>query len=837
MRDTRPAVVADAEETPGLGGRLWALVDPREVWVSFLLFATMYAAIVLSVEGAHWVKEMPALTFFAFSALFIGLLFSRLKVNQLLVHPVAIVVGLMMCAWLITEGAAGDTLVARMQDAAQRMHNFGVVIESNGINTDGLPFAAQIVLLTWFIGYLSAWAYYRHQNVWLAVVPPGIALAFNLAYTPGRFTFNLGLYLFCALLLITEGHRAGLRMRWVRAKVPEIEMQFARSGAPVWGFAAVILGIAFLAPVIGQSVPVALAWEQATGPWRTIERQFDRLFASVSSGNVAPLHSFGRAMPFKGAVNFGDNNPLAARLGLARDVVMYVKAEESGYWKAETYTEYTSGGWLNPQPVIKGVARDNLPGGIEEYKERKPYQQTIELVQPLDVIPVRGIPLFGAQPANGETSPPRRFVLDLTDPARNSGLPAEIQRVAQSVSDQLRRGTAIPTQPGLQRMLPGDLRVERALRRGAEIASLEVSRTEPFPPNYSSVRPASQTVRGQKFTVVSSVSKAPVDMLRSASGEYPGWVRDEYLQVPDVLPERVKALAREWVQGSGSAFDRALSIEGRLRDYQYNTNIPAPPRDQDGVDFFLFDLKRGYADYHASAMAVMLRTLGIPARVAAGYVSGEYDAEKEYYVVREVHAHAWVEAFFPSYGWIDFNPAPNWPTPPRIYDSDNAPPPDEDLSLPDDMPIDGDLTDTGDMDAGAALPQDQIDVTAVATPIAVAGLLALAVWLVARWLWTFGLRGLPAPVQTYEKMCRLATLGRFGPGMRETPAEYARALGSEFPEIGREIGQIALRYNASRYGRVELSGAERVQLLRAWIAVRKRLLGPALTGWLRRFRA
>ncbi len=333
MRDTRPAaVVDDAEEAPGLGGRLWALIDPREVWVSFLLFATMYAAIVLSVEGAHWVKEMPGLTFFSLSALLTGLVFSRLKVNQFLVHPVAIVVGLMMCAWLITEGAAGDTLVTRLHDTVQRTHNFLIVIETNGINTDGLPFAAQIVLLTWFIVYFSTWAYYRHRNVWLAVVPPGVALAFNLAYTPGRFTFNLGLYLFCALLLMTEGHRAGLRLRWLRAKVSETEMQFASSGAPVWGFAGVILGIAFLAPVIGQSVPVALAWEQATGPWRTFERQFDRLFASVSSGNVAPLHSFGRAMPFKGAVNFGDNNPLTARLGMARDVVMYVKEEEPGYW-------------------------------------------------------------------------------------------------------------------------------------------------------------------------------------------------------------------------------------------------------------------------------------------------------------------------------------------------------------------------------------------------------------------------------------------------------------------------------------------------------------------------
>jgi len=838
MRQAAVQPAVDEQERPGMFAGIQALFDPRGVWWSFLLLNVMFLAVTATIEGAHWVQEMPQLAGFAMFSLLVGLVLARLKVNQFLIHPLAIVVGLLMSAALVVTSAKGETVAEQAVDAMRRMGTFFQVIATNGINIDGLPFAAQIVLLTWFVGYFSSWFFYRHNNMWLGVLPAGIGLAINLTYVQGQFGANLAVYLFCALLLMMETHRLGLRARWSKAHVPVTELKYSGSSTPAVLFAGAVLSVAFMLPAIGQSVMVALAWEEATGPWRVVERQFDRLFASVSSGTVAPLHSFGRALPFKGAVNFGDNNPLAARLGLARDVVMYVKAEESGYWRAESYSEYQSGGWLSSNRVIKSPPRDSNPGALEEYKERKQVQQTIELVQPLDVIPFRGMPLYVTQPANGETSANARFSLDLTDGRRNGTLPPELQRAANDIRGQL-QDNPLPGQGGLQRIISrsaADIRVEQAIRSGGQVVALEVSRTDPSPVDYASIRPSSATQGKLGFTIVSSVSKAPVEVLRQAPVEPPGWVRDQYLQMPASLPDRVKALSQEWTQGAGNTFDRALALESRLRDFPYNTNIPSPPRERDGVDFFLFDLKRGYADYHASAMTMMLRSLGIPARIAVGYVSGEFEADKERYQVREVHAHAWVEVFIPSYGWIDYNPTPNWPVPPRFYNEDSSIPFEDDPMLgKGDLGLEDagePIEDLGGVSSGS----QQMDLTELARNLAMAGLLALGVWLLLRWVWGFGLRGLALPAQTYEKMCRLALLARVGHRGRQTPREYAIVLGQQAPDIRDDVARIGALYTRARYRQGDLTEGERVSLQRAWAVVRKELFGKAVRSIVSRLR-
>ena len=81
------------------------------------------------------------------------------------------------------------------------------------------------------------------------------------------------------------------------------------------------------------------------------------------------------------------------------------------------------------------------------------------------------------------------------------------------------------------------------------------------------------------------------------------------------------------------------------------------PPDQDWVDYFLFDSKQGYCDYFATAMVVLLRAEGVPARVASGFAPGDFDPDTGISIVRENHAHSWVEAYFPRYGWITFEPS------------------------------------------------------------------------------------------------------------------------------------------------------------------------------------
>ncbi|MGD1068848.1 MAG: transglutaminaseTgpA domain-containing protein [Bryobacteraceae bacterium] len=133
------------------------------------------------------------------------------------------------------------------------------------------------------------------------------------------------------------------------------------------------------------------------------------------------------------------------------------------------------------------------------------------------------------------------------------------------------------------------------------------------------------------------------------------------LQLPPV-DTRIYTLARVWA-GTGSAIDRALGIQSHLRrDFEYSletANRPLP----DPLGNFLLVTKRGYCEYFASAMAVMLRTLGIPSRVVTGYQSGYYNEISGMYVIRASDAHAWVEAWIEGRGWVTFDPTPSGSTP------------------------------------------------------------------------------------------------------------------------------------------------------------------------------
>ena len=153
-----------------------------------------------------------------------------------------------------------------------------------------------------------------------------------------------------------------------------------------------------------------------------------------------------------------------------------------------------------------------------------------------------------------------------------------------------------------------------------------------------------------------------VDEMRTASTEYPPDIAEKYLQLPRELPDRVRDLAREITRGLDTPYDKASAIERYLRNtYPYDLNVPAPPPNQDVADYFLFDLQKGYCDYYATAMVVLARASGVPARFVSGYSPGSYDAPNAQYVVRELNAHSWVEVYFPEIGWVEFEPTASEP--------------------------------------------------------------------------------------------------------------------------------------------------------------------------------
>jgi transglutaminase-like putative cysteine protease len=172
--------------------------------------------------------------------------------------------------------------------------------------------------------------------------------------------------------------------------------------------------------------------------------------------------------------------------------------------------------------------------------------------------------------------------------------------------------------------------------------------------------------------------------LRAEGQQYPDWVRKRFLALPSGVPDRVKELALHLTASEPTPYDRVRAIEQYMRTFPYTLDVPYPPLEQDLVDYFLFDLQKGYCDYYASAMVVLARAAGIPARFAVGYANGTYDLNAKRFLVSEADAHSWVEVYFPGSGWIPFEPTAGRPPLDRSRDiasADNS-----FLTLPDKPP-------------------------------------------------------------------------------------------------------------------------------------------------------
>jgi hypothetical protein len=134
--------------------------------------------------------------------------------------------------------------------------------------------------------------------------------------------------------------------------------------------------------------------------------------------------------------------------------------------------------------------------------------------------------------------------------------------------------------------------------------------------------------------------------------------RRKYLQVPEDLSEELRALAAEWVDGAATDREKASAVLQRLRtDFAYDLDSPSTRADVP-LDDFLFESKRGHCSFFSSAMAIMLRTQGIPTRNVTGFAGGTYNKYSESYVVRQGDAHSWVEVWLDDAGWVTFDPTP-----------------------------------------------------------------------------------------------------------------------------------------------------------------------------------
>jgi len=339
----------------------------------------------------------------------------------------------------------------------------------------------------------------------------------------------------------------------------------------------------------------------------------------------------------------------------------------------------------------------------------------------------------------------------------------------------------------------------------------------------TSLRAVNRNDAQTKYTTSSLVSIATKEQLRKATTAYPAVIKAKYLQLPSSVPDRVAKLAQTITAAKTTPYDKAEAVETYLRNtYRYSTVVKTAPPGRDPVDYFLFDLKADFCEYFASSMAVLLREVGVPARVVEGFTPGDLDSSNRY-AVKELNAHAWVEAYFPQYGWIEFEPTPSELPFDRTEavaaggtanpsGGPGAPDARERPGLRDLEPDPG----TGGLDDTA--PSGSGGVSAPADPrpaLVIVSLLLLAL-LVAYVRFELRFRGLPAIDSAWGKTRLLGAYAGHAPRPSQTPYEYADAMGREIPDVEVPLRAIAYARVQDRYAPGGATAAERDAAAVAW---------------------
>jgi transglutaminase-like putative cysteine protease len=183
-----------------------------------------------------------------------------------------------------------------------------------------------------------------------------------------------------------------------------------------------------------------------------------------------------------------------------------------------------------------------------------------------------------------------------------------------------------------------------------------------FDPSLTSAVASDPLQANERYSVVSRLVVPTPEQLDGVSFSDPT-LYASYVTLPTNVPPVVDQLARRWTAAEPTPYRRVLAIQQHLTDagaYEYSLDVDTDPSTNALVDF-LMRSKRGFCQQFATAMAVLVRELGYPARVAVGFKQGRSDGQT--FTVTTEDAHSWVEVYFPGYGWLPFEPTPHGTNP------------------------------------------------------------------------------------------------------------------------------------------------------------------------------
>ena len=804
---------------------------PEQGWDTYLIFLAAVGVVALTVQDARWVAT-PGLGLVVVVATLAGLFLARVRAAWPLLHLAALALGFVVVAWQVSTLADDDSAFGRFGETWERLRLFYEAATGGGISTDLLPISLVVLSAVWIMGYFGSWYLFRRTNVWVGLVVWGMAMLTALSFLPGRYVVGFFAFTFLAMMLVARVTMLQRRDRWNETGFDTFSPSrwLVVRGTVV--FAAVVLLVAAVFPLRVYHSPVAVElWKFGRTPIAFLQDDMTRLLSALPSREERMGRFFGDSLPFIGKIGF-DN-----------EVAFWADSEARNYWLSRTYSRYTSQGWFTGDTESRPVGPDDPPPAQPGLK-RELVSQSLQFSFETSKLLPGGELNWVSRPGKAEVLSPMRFQVVVAEPHRDAGFPGEVEDIAAAIRARFSLPVTEFVEARISALLPPDLVLDGVQYTsdggGTYLKRVYLTRQPPAVPDVVSWTLDDSVEAEDGYRMNAFVSRATADDLRAAGTEYGGFIRDHYLQLPDSLPQRVRGLAAEVTRDAGTPLDKAFALRDYLRGdtFTYTKDVEKPPLGADGVDHFLFETREGYGDYFSSAMTVMLRAVGVPARLAAGYAAGEVPEGGSRRAVRDSDSHGWTQVYFPEYGWIDFEPTPNWPEaaqftpaaasgPGAIVDAPeraeyDCPAPDELLgdtefirlhrpAVPAARPArSGQEIDPCEEtapspasrqtpDAEEASPVLDPRIVDVGLPAA-AGLGAFVLLALAAWLaWSWGLGRGPGE-RAYTKMSRLGTLAGVRRAASQTPAEYADAIGRAIPRIAAGAQAVASAFAVGRYG-------------------------------------
>lgn len=715
------------------------------------LAAALVMTMTWAVGATGWTRQLNIVTLVGLGVILIGVMLARSILPAVIAHLFSLIIGLAWTFWVTSRLLPQHyTWLERWENLVIRLNSWYFNAIQGGTSYDNLMFILQMGVIVWGTGYLTIWFLFRSGRVWQAVMPGGLVLLINLYYAPRDITVWFLVYLMLALLLAIRFNLASQEIKWRNEGV------FFRPDISFdflragFIFSVLVISLAWLLPPAVDAKSLRL-FEEFQGSWYDFQQEWNRLYADLNYRTVGTASAFGKTLSLGGPRRLTD------------EPVMDVNVEGGigRYWRAAVYDEYTGFGWRSNDEDTASFGPEE-PLSLAVFEERQVITQTYTMH--------------------------RNGVLMLYAMGSPIALSHSARVTFAALSDE--QATLAPVLGWL-------------------------GQSSPWIEDITYIRSDIILNEGESYRVVSAGSMATINQLQSAGGDYPAWITERYLQLPDTITQRTRDLALELAEPFDNAYDKARTIESFLRnELRYNEQMAVPPPEVDRVDYVLFEGKEAYCDYYASSMIVMLRSLGIPARLAAGFARGEYDPELNAFRVVSADAHSWVEVYFPHYGWIEFEPTSAQPGIFRAPSAESAAPfSSEDLSEPAVPEMDRTLQERSnipiDQEAGAPdgltipwfggeinLPGVVLDWRSIGT----GGLLLAALAGVSAWLWRLWTAPISSILKLYQRMLRVA--GWMGLAIRpwQTPFEHAAVLQHTIPSRQREVEIITSQYVYQTFG-------------------------------------